>query len=254
MEYRKPSSVEKNRSQRIWESLQKPWPVLHPDADPTVASKRLRLSTQLASICSSTNIEILQDDSLFTDPKRLIKGSSEPQDFKWKEQLVLQPTAEVSSSSSSAPMQALPLNEIPLFFVISEDCTLHVDLTLSGVYSCIGFNHDRPAFQQMPKAPLTLPLPIFLYFWDQRDDTEFNKLAGYWFGLSIGGDQVWGHAPGIFDAPPETGWKVPITSLPRKDILVLSQQRIDELFALQLQATCPATADVEGMTSPATCS
>ncbi|CAE7577070.1 unnamed protein product [Symbiodinium pilosum] len=45
-----------------------------------------------------------------------------------------------------------------------------------------------------------------LYFWDDRDGSDF---AGWWFGPKVGGDQVWAYQPCEDQTPPESGWKVP---------------------------------------------
>jgi len=48
---------------------------------------------------------------------------------------------------------------------------------------------------------------VMLYFWDDRDGADFS---GWYFGMEVGGDQVWAHhADRLCSAPPATGWKVP---------------------------------------------
>lgn len=75
---------------------------------------------------------------------------------------------------------------------------------ISGIYHPHAKNHDKVVYK---KAGKSNELEVLIYFWDQRDGDD---LFGWWFGPTVGGDQVWAHHPSRMAAtPPSTDWNVP---------------------------------------------
>merc|ERR1719210_2096751 len=68
-----------------------------------------------------------------------------------------------------------------------------------GRFTLVSSNHDRPVYRRGQEA-------VHVYYWDERDGDAF---CGWWFGPSVGGDQVWAYHPNRAMAPPATGWVVP---------------------------------------------
>lgn len=50
-------------------------------------------------------------------------------------------------------------------------------------------------------------LDVHVYFWDDRDGPQF---CGWYFGMKVGGDEVWAYHPDKAAlSPPSSGWQVP---------------------------------------------
>merc|ERR1712203_750590 len=82
------------------------------------------------------------------------------------------------------------------------------DATISGIiagnYIPHSQNHGKVVYKREGKSK---GLDILIYFWDDRDGAE---LCGWWFGPSVGGEQVWAYHPSCTAAtPPASEWNVP---------------------------------------------
>lgn len=89
--------------------------------------------------------------------------------------------------------------------LIVSGCT---DATISnivkGTYRVDSMNHSKPVYKKYEKAK---GLDVLVYFWDDRDGLE---LCGWWFGPSVGGDQVWAFHPSrTSTTPPASEWNIP---------------------------------------------
>jgi len=80
---------------------------------------------------------------------------------------------------------------------------------LVGELKAVGENHGRKTYQKIGAE-------VFLYYWDKRDGEDF---AGWWFGDSVGGSQVWSRNSSEALAPPRVGWRVPWDGQPSNDML-----------------------------------
>jgi len=90
--------------------------------------------------------------------------------------------------------------------------------TLAGEYWQIGSNHSRPAYQKnVTSDGEQIQCEVFLYFWDSRDGPSFQ---GWWFGKSIGGDEVWALCNNTSLTPPASGWHVPYNEEERPSFVV----------------------------------
>merc|ERR1712032_1749746 len=58
-----------------------------------------------------------------------------------------------------------------------------------GTYVPFSINHSKAVYQKVEKAR---GLDVLIYYWDDRDGSD---LSGWWFGPSLGGDQVWAYHP-----------------------------------------------------------
>lgn len=114
-----------------------------------------------------------------------------------------------------------------------------------GTFQLTSTNHGRPVYTKTEQAN---GLNVMLYFWDDRDGPEFS---GWYFGMEVGGDQVWAHhADRLCSAPPATGWKVPfggpgdptLTVTPAADASPAPQQVVQEIQQyMGLHQTQPQT-------------
>jgi hypothetical protein len=77
--------------------------------------------------------------------------------------------------------------------------------TLVGEYVEAGTNHDRK-FYKRKRRDGDGGINVSLYYWDARDGADF---AGWWFGESVGGAQVWSRCATSAQQPPTTGWCIP---------------------------------------------
>ena len=83
-----------------------------------------------------------------------------------------------------------------------------ISIIVRGTYAVQGSNHGRTVYKKNEKDA---GVDVFVYYWDERDGAEYS---GWWFGPSVGADQVWAHnsAGGAAAAePPTSGWRVPAT-------------------------------------------
>merc|ERR1712151_802485 len=75
---------------------------------------------------------------------------------------------------------------------------------IAGKYIAHSENHGKVVYKREDKSK---GLEIFIYFWDDRDG---DGLCGWWFGPSVGGEQVWAYHPSRTAAPPPASeWNVP---------------------------------------------
>eukprot|EP00930_Biecheleria_cincta_P019186 TRINITY_DN14712_c0_g1_i1.p1 TRINITY_DN14712_c0_g1~~TRINITY_DN14712_c0_g1_i1.p1 ORF type:complete len:2123 (-),score=549.27 TRINITY_DN14712_c0_g1_i1:16-6384(-) len=110
------------------------------------------------------------------------------------------------------------------YFAITDgdDAGEFVIQTLTGEYQRKGENHERPFYQKLAPRP-GMPAPeVFIYFWDGRDGSSFE---GWWFGKSVGGNEVWSHCPEKDMLPPLKGWKIPFQGDARKTFSVLPKSQ-----------------------------
>jgi len=104
-----------------------------------------------------------------------------------------------------------------------------------GSFRKVSENHQRPVYQRGQEA-------VHVYFWDERDGDAF---CGWWFGPSVGGDQVWAYHPNRAMTPPTTGWYVPFGGEMDMTLVLRfgaaaaaqtqQQQQAQQAFALQQQ-------------------
>ena len=94
-------------------------------------------------------------------------------------------------------------------------------------------NHGRKVFQKVLYCP-TLNghevVTVMLYYWDSRDGPDFE---GWWFGNTVGGNQVWAHCKASSLQPPRTGWKVPWNGAVRPDLTVVKRQVLEVQHLVQ---------------------
>lgn len=65
-------------------------------------------------------------------------------------------------------------------------------------------SHGKPVYKRDAQVN---GLDVHVYFWDDRDGPRFN---GWYFGMKVGGDEVWAFHPGKESPlPPTSGWQVP---------------------------------------------
>ena len=65
------------------------------------------------------------------------------------------------------------------------------------------------------------PWDVFIYYWDKRDGARYS---GWWFGSSVGGNQVWARSGNDGPMPPRGGWAIPWNTQPREDFEVTEQE------------------------------
>lgn len=93
--------------------------------------------------------------------------------------------------------------------------------TLCGDFVENGNNHSRPTYQKSAVDAGKPPPEVFLYYWDERDGPSFE---GWWFGKSVGGNEVWSHNASKALRPPAAGWKIPFSGAVTTTFHVKSQQ------------------------------
>lgn len=75
---------------------------------------------------------------------------------------------------------------------------------ITGIYVPSSTNHGKVVYRKETK---TKGHDTLIYYWDERDGPE---QCGWWFGPSIGGNQVWAYHPSRAAAtPPPSEWNVP---------------------------------------------
>ena len=90
---------------------------------------------------------------------------------------------------------------------------------LCGEYVPKGINHGKPFYEKTIQDAET----CFLYYWDCRDGAA-NE--GWWFGIELGGNEVFSHNDnGSTPFPPAKGWKIPFDGADAvRDTLVVKRQ------------------------------
>lgn len=106
--------------------------------------------------------------------------------------------------------------------------------TLTGEYNELSSNHSRPVYQKAPLKPGATAPEVYLYYWDARDGPAFE---GWWFGKSVGGNEVWSHNDSKALKPPQRGWKIPFSGPVRDTLSVMTKS---EHARANLQATAQA--------------
>lgn len=131
----------------------------------------------------------------------------------------------VASSAAARPAAS---GERYISFTEGNDGDEFVIQTLVGEFIPKGDNHGRPFYQKAPYQPGAEPPEVFIYYWDERDGPNFN---GWWFGKSVGGNEVWSHCPDNSLQPPSRGWKIPFAGGVRSTFCLISKsdmQRIQQ--------------------------
>ena len=113
------------------------------------------------------------------------------------------------------------------------DLSSHASLPIIvGKYQETGrSNHAKPVYLE-EKDPGT-PWDVLIYYWDKRDGARYS---GWWFGSSVGGNQVWARSGNDGPMPPRGGWAIPWTTSPREDFEVTEHEPEG---SDQLQENCP---------------
>ncbi|CAJ1439870.1 unnamed protein product [Effrenium voratum] len=104
--------------------------------------------------------------------------------------------------------------------------------TLAGEYVEVGQNHGRKYYRKTERIPGMEGMDIFLYYWDDRDSTEFQ---GWWFGDALGGTQVWSRHRMQSQRPPAMGWTIPWDGPVRPELCIMSKmekQNCDKAAAM----------------------
>ena len=87
----------------------------------------------------------------------------------------------------------------------SEVLSAHAALPiLVEKYTKDGMNHNNPTYKKV-NGPDD-QWDVFIYYWDARDGADF---CGWWFGSSVGVNQVWSRNDKNDPTPPRTGWEIP---------------------------------------------
>lgn len=114
-------------------------------------------------------------------------------------------------------------------FVRSATGVLESDGVLSGKYDWIGTNHGKPVYEKRGLSRSESP-KVCMYFWDENFGIQegYEDYAGdtsaWWFGSTVGGEEVWATQESCSDLPPESGWTV-VASCNRDLELVVAQDR-----------------------------
>jgi len=88
--------------------------------------------------------------------------------------------------------------------------------TIVGNYQWIGTNHQRLVYRRIPDV---YGLSVNIYFWDGSHGKSW--LHGWWFGFTVGGNQVWAQHPDHESwYPPQTGWKMTCDSAMDAEIAI----------------------------------
>ena len=69
--------------------------------------------------------------------------------------------------------------------IVSSCASEKIAEIIAGTYHPSGSNHGKVVYRQERKPGRSVD--VLIYFWDDRDG---NELCGWWFGPSVGGDQV----------------------------------------------------------------
>jgi len=127
--------------------------------------------------------------------------------------------------AGKAPSQASPppTGDRYTALTMAADTNEFVIQTLCGDFIEKGVNHERKYFQKMPPGPGQPSPEVFLYYWDSRDGPSYE---GWWFGKSVGGNEVWSHNQTSSENPPAKGWKIPFAGA-KRDTFEL-QSRVEE--------------------------
>jgi len=97
-----------------------------------------------------------------------------------------------------------PKADEPTELVVSGCANATISDIVKGNYRRISTNHGKPVHKKDGKAK---GLDVLVYYWDDRDGSD---LCGWWFGPTVGGDQVWAFHPSRTSAlPPHSEWNVP---------------------------------------------
>jgi len=108
--------------------------------------------------------------------------------------------------SSKPPVKVQPTNdrEMAADLLVSGCADPTINSIVRGCYKKHGTNHGKPVHKKDEKAK---GLEVLVYYWDDRDGSD---MAGWWFGPSVGGDQVWAFHPSRTSSmPPNCDWNVP---------------------------------------------
>eukprot|EP00930_Biecheleria_cincta_P072916 TRINITY_DN60257_c0_g1_i1.p1 TRINITY_DN60257_c0_g1~~TRINITY_DN60257_c0_g1_i1.p1 ORF type:complete len:1494 (+),score=434.52 TRINITY_DN60257_c0_g1_i1:52-4533(+) len=114
------------------------------------------------------------------------------------------PPAKPASQPSSGTLTAASVkaNSPPL--VVSGCKNETISDIIAGTYLPDTVNHGKVVYKRSEKSR---GLDVLIYYWDDRDGPE---LCGWWFGPSVGGDQVWAYHPSrTAGTPPASEWNVP---------------------------------------------
>jgi len=123
---------------------------------------------------------------------------------------------------------------------------------LLGDYAEEGTNHNRKYYKKIQAIPGHKDIKVFLYFWDDRDGTDFS---GWWFGDQLGGTQVWARSAVQSVVPPRVGWRIPWDAAkPEAGILFVDNYKAAPAtvqVAGKGAAAAPAAAGKVAATAPA---
>merc|ERR1712060_924678 len=109
------------------------------------------------------------------------------------------PHEQVGGAPEGAAGSSIPTN-----LSVTSESNETISDTMKGKYRQLSENHGKPVYEKETKSKT---LKVLIYFWDARDGDD---MAGWWFGPSVGGDQVWAfHRDIKAKYPPESGWNVP---------------------------------------------
>jgi len=123
---------------------------------------------------------------------------------------------------------------------LGEEATDEVK-RLVGDYVEISTNHGKKVYEKKDSTD-----PVCLYYWDQRDGWDF---AGWWFGESVGSEEVYGRSQAHSSTPPLRGWRVPFDGPAKSDVsLVLRgfEEEAEMPLSDRVQKVKTLVQDLEG--------
>merc|ERR1712151_604110 len=100
---------------------------------------------------------------------------------------------------------------------------------IAGKYIAHTENHGKVVYKREDKFK---GLDILIYFWDERDGAD---LCGWWFGPSVGGEQVWAYHPSRkASTPPASEWNVPHDGPIDHSFTVTADRDLTEELAIEI--------------------
>merc|ERR1711957_152287 len=96
-----------------------------------------------------------------------------------------------------------------IILTVSSCASETISEIIKGNYSLQTTHHGKPVLKKESKEAKAKGLDVLIYYWDGRDGKEQN---GWWFGPSVGSNQVWAFHPAdpsSKELPPTSKWCIP---------------------------------------------
>lgn len=111
------------------------------------------------------------------------------------------PSARNAKNSAADDAKSKKKEAAPLLVSGCADST--ISEIIAGRYIPVSTNHNRAVYKKQKPGSID----VMIYYWDDQDGSD---LCGWWFGPSVGGDQVWAYHPSrTATTPPASEWNVP---------------------------------------------